>query len=57
MVVGAVDTVDNRRQGWSRRAATCALPVGAGPANRDRGVDGPDVPTPCAQATSELSAG
>ena len=51
MVVGAVDTVDNRRPGWSRRAARCALPVGAGRANRGRGVDGPAVPTRFTQAT------
>ena len=49
MVVGGVDTVDNRRPGWSRRAARCVLPVCAGGANLVLGVDAPAVPTWTAQ--------
>ena len=56
MVVGAVDTVDNRRPGCSGRASSCDSAVGGRRAIDGSGVDGGGVPPSFTQAGCRLSA-
>lgn len=57
MVVGAVDTVDNRRRCCSARASSCDSAVGGRRSVVGSGVDGSGAPTSSTQAGRELSAG
>jgi hypothetical protein len=56
MVIGGVDTVDNRRRRWSVGAAACASSVGNRWGSRQPGVEGRTAPTWGAQTGAELSS-